>query len=354
MRAWVEVDTKALRHNIKKIKEMAAPLSVLGVMKANAYGLGAVPISRILVEEGISFLGVACLQEARELEAANIKAEILILGAVFQEELEEITKKGFHVNISSWEDLEFIAERKWQTKIHIKVDTGMTRLGFSVEEAKEALRFAREKSLNIQGVFSHFSDADGESEEAIDYTKKQAEKFFYFAKQEDIPYRHLFNSGAILGHSQSKLGNMVRAGLCLYGLLGNQALEGFENVMTVKAKIVAKKTVSERTAVSYGRHAYLEAGETYAVLPLGYADGLKRYFSKSYFVEILGEKCEILGSVCMDMVMVRIPERIAEEVKIGMEVKVMDNGLLTESAGEETCTWDIFTGLGKRIERIYK
>lgn len=354
MRAWVEVDTEALRHNIRKIKEMVAPLSVLGVMKANAYGLGAVPISKILVEEGISFLGLACLEEAKELEAAGIQAELLILGIAFQEELEEITRRGFHINISSMEDLEFLAKKGWKTKIHIKVDTGMTRLGFDREEAKEALAFAKKHSLNVQGIFSHFSDADGLGEDAIAYTKKQQELFRDFAAEEDIPYRHLYNSGGILRYGEEKLGNMVRAGLCLYGLLGNEFLEGFRNVMTVKAKVILKKTAKERRAVSYGRTAYLEAGESYAVLPLGYADGLKRYFSKGYFVEVLGEKCEILGSVCMDMVMIHLPQSIANRVKPGTEVTVINNRLLEENAREETCSWDIFTGLGKRIKRIYK
>ena len=354
MRAWVEIDTENLRHNIREIQKRAEGFGVWGVIKANAYGLGVLPVAKILAEEGIHYFAVASLEEAKEVRNANITGEILILGSLFHDEILEAESLDFHINVSCREELEWIAKNAPKTKIHLKIDTGMTRLGFSYQEGMEVIEFAKKLSLNITGVFSHFSDADGNSQEAKEYTQKQIERFLPYATREDIPYRHIFNSGALIQYTDQKIGNMVRAGICLYGILGSTPIPSFKNVVTLKTKVLFKKTVTEETYVSYGRLCKLEKGETYVTLPIGYADGVKKYLANGGKVEILGEACPIIGAICMDMMMVKIPENLVNKIEIGTEVSVFNNDIIRRNNISATCTWDMFTGLGRRVQRIYK
>ncbi|KDE74350.1 Alanine racemase 1 [Fusobacterium necrophorum subsp. funduliforme] len=354
MRAWVEIDTEHLRHNIREIQKRAEGLEVCGVIKANAYGLGVLPVTKILEEEGIHFFAVASLEEAKEVRSAGIAGEILILGSLFHEEILEAEEAGFHINVSSREELEWISQHAPKVKIHIKIDTGMTRLGFSYQEGRDILAFAKQLSLQISGIFSHFSDADGISQEARKYTETQIERFLPYANQKDIPYRHIFNSGALVQHRNQKIGNMVRAGICMYGILGSTPIPDFKNVVTLKTKVLFKKKVEEDTYVSYGRLYCLKQGETYVTLPIGYADGVKKYLANGGKVEILGELCPIIGAICMDMMMVKIPENLEDKIKIGTEVIVWNNEIIEKNNIPETCTWDMFTALGRRVQRIYK
>ena len=147
---------------------------------------------------------------------------------------------------------------------------------------------------------------------------------------------------------------MVRAGICLYGILGSTPIPSFKNVVTLKTKVLFKKTVTEETYVSYGRLCKLEKGETYVTLPIGYADGVKKYLANGGKVEILGEACPIIGAICMDMMMVKIPENLVNKIEIGTEVSVFNNDIIRRNNISETCTWDMFTGLGRRVQRIYK
>lgn len=354
MRAWAEIDTESLRYNIREIKKRIEPLQVLGVVKANAYGLGAIPVSKILSEEGISFFGVACVEEAIELQEAGICGEILLLGVLLPEEIAIAEARGIHICVASMEELRWIEKHAAQTKIHIKIDTGMSRLGVSYQEGFSLIEFAKDKALHLCGVFSHFSDADGNSKDAREYTQKQMKHFAEYASLKDIPYRHIFNSGAIIQYSGEKIGNMVRAGISMYGMLGSHCIEGFKNVLTLKTKVLFTKTVEEDSFVSYGRSYTLKRGESYATLAIGYEDGVKRYFSKGAKVEILGVDCPIIGSVCMDMMMLKLPKELVNKVGIGTEVTVFNNRLLEANQIEESCTWDIFTSLGKRVKRVYK
>src|SRR3712207_1997993 len=317
MRAWVEIDTENLRHNIREIQKRAEGLDVWGVIKANAYGLGVIPVAKILAEEGIHFFAVASLEEAKEVRNANIIGEILILGSLFHEEILEAEQAGFHINVSSREELEWISKNAPNTKIHLKIDTGMTRLGFSYREGMDVIQLAKKLSLNVTGVFSHFSDADGNSKEAKEYTEKQMQRFLPYANQKDIPYRHIFNSGALIQYTDKKIGNMVRAGICMYGILASTPIPDFKNVVSLKTKVLFKKRVEEETYVSYGRLYQLKKGESYVTLPIGYADGVKKYLSNGGKVEILGELCPIIGAICMDMMMVKIPEYLEKKIGIG-------------------------------------
>ena len=296
MRTWVEIDKENLKYNVLKLKEIANNREVLGVVKANAYGLGSIEIAKILKEVGVKFFGVANLEEAIELQEAGIKDKILILGASFEDELIEATKRGVHVAISSMGQLHFLVTNKLNPNIHLKFDTGMTRLGFEVDEAEKVIEFCKKNNLNLVGIFSHLSDSDGNTMETKNFTLEQINKF--------------------------------------------------------KTRVLFIKKVKKDSFVSYGRHYTLPADSTYAVLPIGYADGLKKYLSKGGYVLINNHRCEIIGNICMDMTMIRIPKEIENSIKIGDEVTVINADILDNLNIPELCVWEFMTGIGKRVKRI--
>ena len=296
MRTWVEIDKENLKYNVLKLKEIANNREVLGVVKANAYGLGSIEIAKILKEVGVKFFGVANLEEAIELQEAGIKDKILILGASFEDELIEATKRGVHVAISSMGQLHFLVTNKLNPNIHLKFDTGMTRLGFEVDEAEKVIEFCKKNNLNLVGIFSHLSDSDGNTMETKNFTLEQINK--------------------------------------------------------IKSRVLFIKKVKKDSFVSYGRHYTLPADSTYAVLPIGYADGLKKYLSKGGYVLINNHRCEIIGNICMDMTMIRIPKEIENSIKIGDEVTVINADILDNLNIPELCVWEFMTGIGKRVKRI--
>lgn len=354
MRTWVEINTENLKYNIKKLREYSKEKKILGVIKANGYGLGAIKIAKVLEESGINFFGLATLTEAieiQEIQKKNKNLEILILSTLFNEEIVEATKRNFQINISNMEQLEFLKEKDLNPKIHLKVDTGMTRLGFSLEDIEKAIIFCKENKLNLVGIFSHLSVADEEAENSKKYTLKQIEKFKTVLKLYDFEYTHISNSAGLINFSKEIVGNTVRIGIAMYGFMNNKKIENFKNVFTLKSRILFIKKVEEEAFVSYGRNFKLGKNDIYAVIPLGYYDGLKKYLSKGGYMEIEGEKCEIIGNICMDMTMIKIPKNLENKIKIGDEVKVLDMEIIDNLNIEELCVWSIMTGLGRRVER---
>ena len=352
MRTWVEIDKENLKYNVLKLKEIANNREVLGVVKANAYGLGSVEITKILQDIGVNFFGVANLEEAIELQEAGIKDKILILGASFEDELIEATKRGVHVAISSMGQLQFLVNNKLNPNIHLKFDTGMTRLGFEVDEAKKVIEFCKNNNLNLVGIFSHLSDSDGNTVETKNFTLEQIEKFKKIVNSLNLKYIHISNSAGITNFHNDIVGNLVRMGIGMYSFTGNKKTPYLKNIFTIKSRLLFIKKVKKDSFVSYGRHYTLPADSTYAVLPIGYADGLKKYLSKGGYVLINNHRCEIIGNICMDMTMIRIPKEIENSVKIGDEVTVINADILDNLNIPELCVWEFMTGIGKRVKRI--
>ena len=323
MRTWVEIDKENLKYNVLKLKEIANNREVLGVVKANAYGLGSIEIAKILKEVGVKFFGVANLEEAIELQEAGIKDKILILGASFEDELIEATKREVHVAISSMGQLHFLVTNKLNPNIHLKFDTGMTRLGF-----------------------------DGNTMETKNFTLEQIKKFKKIINSLNLEYIHISNSAGITNFHDDILGNLVRLGIGMYSFTGNKKTPYLKNIFTIKSRVLFIKKVKKDSFVSYGRHYTLPADSTYAVLPIGYADGLKKYLSKGGYVLINNHRCEIIGNICMDMTMIRIPKEIENSIKIGDEVTVINADILDNLNIPELCVWEFMTGIGKRVKRI--
>ncbi len=354
MRAWVEINIENLKYNIKKLKELAADRKILAVVKANAYGLGAIKITKILVSIGIDFFGVANLEEALELKDGGINGKILVLGASFLDDFKEaINKNDIHLAVSSFETLDFIKKNNLNVPIHLKVDTGMTRLGFDTENIDRAINFCFENNLNLKGIFSHFSDASSLAKESKKFTLEQIRKFKEIVKEYSIEYIHISNSAGITNFSEHLFGNLVRVGLGMYGFNGDTKDKRLKNVFTLKSKVIFTRESLNSSFVSYGRTYELNAGETYAVLPIGYADGMKKYLNKGSYVLINNIKCEIIGSICMDMTMVKIPKEEKNNIKVGDEAIILNSDIIDTLDIPELCTWDIMTGLGRRVKRIF-
>lgn len=352
MRAWIEINKENLKYNILKLKEISNNKEILGVVKANAYGLGAIGITKILEESGVNFFGVANLYEAIELQEAEIKSTFLILGASFDNELIEATKRNIHIAITSMEQLQFLIDNKLNPNIHLKFDTGMTRLGFEVDEAETVINFCKKNNLNLVGIFSHLSDTDGNTTETRNFTLKQIEKFEKIINNLDFKYVHISNSAGITNFHNNIFGNLVRVGIGMYSFTGNKKTPYLKNVFTIKSKVLFIKKVKKDSFVSYGRHYTLPADSTYAVLPIGYADGLKKYLSKGGYVLIDKHRCEIIGNICMDMTMIRIPKEIENSIKIGEEVIVINADILDNLNIPELCVWEFMTGIGRRVNRV--
>ncbi len=180
MRTWAEIDLDNLEYNIKKIKELSHDRDIMAIIKADAYGMGAVTIAKELSEMGVKIFGVSSLEEGIELRNSGINNEILILAGTFNEELKDAERNNLQVTLTDLSQIDYIHENKLSLKVHIKVDTGMGRVGFTVEEGKNAIEICKAKNIDIVGIYSHLSVSDESDNDSIDYTKKQLEKFKYF------------------------------------------------------------------------------------------------------------------------------------------------------------------------------
>jgi len=332
MRTWVEIDKENLKYNVLKLKEIANNRKVLGVVKANAYGLGSIEIAKILKEVGVKFFGVANLEEAIELQEAGIKDKILILGASFEDELIEATKRGVHVAISSMGQLQFLVDKNLNPNIHLKFDTGMTRLGFEISEAEKVIGFCKKNNLNLVGIFSHLSDSDGNTVETKNFTLEQIEKFKKVINSLNLEYIHISNSAGITNFHNNIVGNLVRLGIGMYSFTGNKKTPYLKNIFTIKSRVLFIKKVNKDSFVSYGRHYTLPSDWGYVL--------------------INNHRCEIIGNICMDMTMIRIPKEIENSIKIGDEVTVINADILDNLNIPELCVWEFMTGIGKRVKRI--
>lgn len=353
MRVWAEVNLDNLIHNLEEIKSISNNREILGVVKANAYGHGGIEVATELAKAGVKFFGVACVDEAEELLNHNIDGDILILGCTPIEEWKRAVSLGIQLALSSFEEIEYIEKTKIHPKVHVKIDTGMGRIGFTPEKAKEAIRYIQEKKLaDIVGVFTHFSVSD----EDRDYTLKQKNSFEEVEKEfPDIKYKHISNSAGILNFNFEY--NMVRPGIILYGLVPfkDEALQKrFKPVMTLKTKITFIKNIDKESSISYGRSYTAKAGDIIATVPVGYADGISRFLSNRGEVLVRGVMCKIVGRVCMDQMMIEIPKELSD-VKPGEEVVIFGEDSTVEELAQKigTISYELLTNINNRVPRMY-
>ena len=374
-RTWVEVDLDALRFNYGKIKEIVSPGSrIMAVVKADAYGHGVENVVKSLSEEGCDFFAVSNLEEALQVRGVNGEAGILILGYTPPEyaavlAVNNISQSLFNLDYAKKLSLEAV-KHNLEVPCHIKVDTGMGRLGFvfhdslrdinAVEQAKEA---ATLPGIYIEGAFTHFSSADEEGE-GENYTAAQYDLFTAFTAALEfegvhIPYKHCCNSAATVLHPEMHL-DMVRPGVILYGLMPSDFLKGkidLKPVLSLKSIISMCKELEEGTPVSYGRKFVTDKKMKIATVPVGYADGYPRLLSGKAQIRVGGKAVPVLGNICMDQCMIDVTGLEAQE---GMTVTVFDNDsgsplsldALAKTTG--TINYEIACGINKRVPRVYK
>lgn len=361
-----EIDLAAVDHNIKAIKKLLpADIKFMAVVKANAYGHGSVEVSRQAVKSGADILSVASVKEALELREAGITAPILVLSETSSELVDfvvdhNLTQTIYTKNLA--EALSKAAQAKnKKVKIHVKVDTGMGRVGVLPGDAVELVSYLKQlKGLELEGLFTHFALAE---EVGGDFTNQQIAKFNAVVdklKEKGIKFSllHAANSAATLLHKQTYL-NMVRVGLLLYGLTPNGSHNlslKLKPALAFKSKVLYLKKVPKGTPLSYGCTYTTKEETQIATVPVGYADGYSRALSNKSEVLINGKRYPVVGRVCMDLTLVNVFD---DKVKIGDEVVLIGKQGNEEIGAHElaklqnTVNYEVVCSIGKRVPRVY-
>jgi alanine racemase len=361
------IDLEALSRNFKEAAHRAEGSKVLAVVKAQAYGHGAVPVSQRLISLGAHMLGVALIEEGRELREAGIIAPILVMGAMFPSQAEAVATLQLTPVLSTLsfaQALSLAAEsRKTTIPVHVKIDTGMGRIGVPPEEALEFITDLRRlPGIQVQGLMTHFADADLQDK---DFASKQIDRFETLiaqldAKGIDSPLRHAAYSAAVLSFPRA-LCTMVRPGLMLYGYDPLEAGSGHADltpVLSLETRVAFMKKVPAGVPISYGRTFVTKRESVIATLPIGYADGYSRGLSNKGEVLIRGMRAPIVGRVCMDMCMVDVTELPGvregdEAVLIGVQGK--ERITADDIAGKTgTIAYEVLCGISSRVPRIYQ
>ena len=366
-RSCVEIDLDALKHNFEQIKKATTPgTDIMAVVKADAYGHGALETAKTLIDSGAAGLCLATIDEAVELRKHGIDVPMMTLGYTDPSRFADAVRYDVEQAVYSFEIARALSDEavmKGKTlKIHVKLDTGMGRIGFKTDgsETDEIVKACRLPGLEPYGVFSHFAVADTDDDE---YTERQ---FGLFMDQIDaleksgihFTKRHICNSAGILRFPGMHL-DMVRAGIILYGLMPPGCPKpvvdvDLKPVMNWYAKVIHVKTVPEGSTISYGRHFTAGRPTEVTTVGIGYADGLSRRLSNGFELIIGGKKCPIIGNICMDMCMVDTTD-LETRPQIGDKVTVFGS---TRSADEladalGTINYEITCDVGKRVRRLY-
>ena len=369
-RVCAEIDLDALKYNMESIKNAVSDTAkIVAVIKTDGYGHGAIPIATVLEkEERIWGYAVATAEEADILRKAGMKKQILILGAVFPYAYPMLIQDQVRMTVFSYEMAKELSDAAGQlhetAKVHIKLDTGMRRIGFQPNEEaiEEIKKIAALPNLELEGIFTHFAKADEKDKTSANQQLETYRTFVAQLKKEGIvfPLYHCSNSAGITDMPEANM-DMVRAGIILYGLMPSDEIRKdtvpLKPLMSLKSHVVHVKKVPPMTGVSYG-HTYITPKEcVLATVPVGYGDGYPRSLSNKGYVLIHGKQAKICGRVCMDQFMVDVTD--IPEVKVGDTVTLLGRD------GEETITgeqlgdlsgrfnYELVCDMGKRIPRLY-
>lgn len=359
-RAWVDVDLEAIAHNLDIVRQALPETELMPVIKAGAYGHGLEPVARRLDKDGITFFGVANAGEARRLSQAGIRTKPFILGPTFPEEREEIVLNNWCCTLSSVEEarhFQSLAEMYDKTfLVHLAVDTGMGREGFLPEQLGSVCEpLCTMKNLVVDGVMSHFPVAD----EDVPYTQDEIGLFTRCVETLQqhfrLRYRHIAASAGELAY-EIPVANLARPGLLLYGVAPMASIyDGvLRPTLRLSSRVSLVRELPAGHGVSYGRDHVTQRPTLVATIGIGYADGWSRHLSgKGARVYINGHYCPMLGRVTMDQIMADVTD--VPFVAPGDEVELIGPHIpVTEVAGlAGTIVWEIFTGLGPRLPRLY-
>ena len=363
---WAEVSLSAIEHNFKQVRRLVGKeTNIMIVVKANAYGHGIVEVSTVLERLGVDYLGVATTDEAVRLREHGIKTPILVLGSVLPDEVKVLVENNVTLTLCSEDLLAAIMKETpigLKAKVHIKIDTGMGRIGIWHEEALQFIKtIAQEKNVIIEGIYTHFSSA-GRDDFFTNYQIESFEKLLAKLEGFDIriPLRHSANSIATVDFKRSHL-NLVRPGLIIYGMYPKHTfprLIKLKPVLSLKTRIVYIKETPAGRSISYGRTYVTQKHTRIATLPIGYADGYARNLSNRAEVLIRGRRAPVAGRVTMDQTMIDIGH--LKGVRIGDEVVLIGKQGRNEIRSEklarlaETIAYEFICGISNRVPRIYK
>lgn len=373
-RTWAEISLDNIRKNYLSIKKQVNNTRICCVIKADGYGHGAVELAQEYEKLGADFLAVSNLDEAIELRENNIKLPILILGYTDVNCAEEISKYNVHQAVYSLEYAQALhnqcKEKNVKVNIHIKLDTGMSRIGFMCQRfprddnsIEEIYRTCLMENFIVEGIFTHFCVSD-EGNEGKNFTQQQYNNFTHTVSclnsmGINFNYIHCSNSGAVEDYPNT-YNTMVRAGIILYGLNPSDKISNnleLTPAMTVKSVVAHIKTVEKGATVSYGRIFTAERKMKIATVPIGYADGYIRAYADKGYMIINGRKANILGRICMDQTMVDVTD--IDNVAVGDEVIVFGNGEFGEQTADDlakasnTINYEVVCTISKRVPRCF-
>ncbi len=357
---YAEINLKNLAYNFEQIKRLAGTKKIICVIKADAYGHGAVHCAKLLADEHCSYFAVASIDEAKELRTEGISTPILVLGYVHDDRIKEALEYNLTLSVYDYEFAlkvsDICVENNLNAKFHIKVNTGMNRLGFKPEEAAEKiLDISKLDRVEIEGIFSHYATAD---EDDLSYSKTQFAIFKDLIEQIkhiglNPPYIHISNSASIVNF-QDDISTAIRPGIILYGIVPFKTKKAsFKPVMSLYSKIASVSTYKENTPISYARSYYTKSERTIATVCAGYADGYFRALSNKSEVYVNGERAHCVGTICMDMFMIDVTH--IDNVKKSDKVELFGQNISAEEIARlaSTIPYEVLCSVSKRVKREY-
>jgi len=361
---WAEVNLQTLRDNFFKLQTYTKS-EIMPIVKADAYGHGAIPVVKTLIACGAKRYGVALLEEALEIKAAFPEITVMVIGATEKNESDTLVKEDIIPTVFQLDQAQALSESavrlKRTARLHIKIDTGMGRIGFRETDLSEILRIADLPNLLIEGIFTHFATAD---QRDLSFARKQLRCFTTIYEELQragitIPIRHTANSAGIIQIPESHF-ELVRLGISLYGLTPSSQIDGnirLEPVMAWKAKVSHVKSIDTGETVSYGRTFQAAYPTVVATIPVGYADGLRRALSNQGEVLIHGRRSPMIGRICMDQAMLEVTK--IPKVKVGDIVTILGKDGNEQLTATEMADWmgtisyEVVCGISKRVPRVY-
>ncbi len=362
-RCYATIDLDRLTENFRVLKRTAGNKGLMAVVKADAYGHGAIEVALALKNLAEMF-AVSTAEEAFELREAGIENELLVLGYVPPGQLKALSMQNVIITVYDEEyavkQSEIACGEGFILRAHLKINSGMNRLGISVKNETAMLRLIALKGLAVEGIFTHFASADGESEEDVEFTKQQHNSFINRVeslkkKGFNPKYIHSENTAGT-AYCMFKESNLVRCGIGLYGYPpGDAAVEGLKPVMQLYARVAQCRTLKQGEAISYGRTFVAEKDMRVAVITAGYADGYTRLLSGKGIVEVSGRAARVIGRVCMDYLFIDISD--INNVSIGDDVKLLgDSPAIDAAEAAQLCgkiSYELLCGISTRVIRIY-
>ena len=368
-RSWAEINIDALAYNMKNIRQITSKSAmIMAVIKSDAYGHGAVETARVLAENGADRFAVATVSEAVQLRQGGISEPVMILGATIDEEAESIVSYDIIPTVFSYEYARALSDQAVKqgktVKVHIKIDTGMSRIGYvaGVDDnavADEIIEISKLDNVEVEGIFSHFATSD---EADRSYMDEQFERFIAMTELLErrglkIPIRHIANSAAIMMYPHTHL-DMVRAGIVLYGCYPSDEVDksrlSLRPVMSFKSRISLIKTTGGKRGVSYGKTFISDGSIKIATVPVGYADGYSRMLSGKAEMIVHDKKVPVIGRICMDQCMIDVTN--VHNINTGDEVILFGDGEITADTIARqlgTINYEVICMVSKRIPRIY-